>query len=83
MECEHVRNEEESGKGLKSEPVQPVTGIYCLCTCAHTHIQRHTHAWLVLPAYYQPRKGVFPLPEEIRVAPETNGEKKKISFPFA
>lgn len=35
---------------------------------------------LVLPAYYQRRKGILLLPEEIRVAPKTKGGKKKSLF---
>lgn len=76
--CEQEKSkEEEGGKGLKSEPVQ-----WLVHTRTHKHTQSHIHTYLVLLAYNQPRKGVFPLPEEIRVAPETNSGTK-ISFPFA
>lgn len=76
--CEQEKRKEEGGgKGLKSEPVQ-----WLVHTCTHKHTQSHMHTYLVLLAYNQPTKGVFPLPEEIRVPPETNSGTK-ISFPFA
>lgn len=38
---------------------------------------------LVVPDYYQPRKGVLLLPEETRIAPQTKGgEGKNPLFPM-
>lgn len=46
-----------------------------------THTQKHTLTYLVLPASNQPRKGVFPLPEETRVLPKQTVEQTSL-FPL-